>query len=66
MNRAQKLITAVRSAEEAQEIVDKARADAVQAIVDAMPLLTTEQREELRPILAGTIPAEAARVDGAA
>ena len=46
--------------------LDAMRVEAVKAIVDTMPLLTAEQREQLRPILSGTIPAEAARADGAA
>ena len=41
--------------------LDAMRAEAVRAIVDTWPALTTEQREQLRPILAGTIPADTAR-----
>jgi Spy/CpxP family protein refolding chaperone len=63
---AQKLLTGVAQAEEAERIVDKARERAVKAIVDAAPLLTAEQREQLRPILAGTIPADVIRADSTA
>jgi len=56
-----KLATADRQSEHAAEAARVARAEAVKAIAAAMPLLTTEQREQLRPILAGTIPADTAR-----
>lgn len=63
---AQQLVTGVAQAEEAQRIVDKARERAVRAIVDTWPELTAEQRETLRPILAGTLPADTDRADSTA
>jgi hypothetical protein len=56
---AQQLATADRRSEEAEQAVRLARDEAVRAIVDAAPLLTAEQREQLRPILAGSIEATA-------
>ena len=57
----QQLQTADRKAGKAQAILDAARAEAIKAIVDGLPLFTAEQREQLRPILAGTLPAELAQ-----
>ena len=54
----QTAMTADRKSREATDALDAARAEAVRAIVDLAPLFTTEQREALRPILAGTIPAD--------
>jgi hypothetical protein len=62
----QQLATATRKAEDAARIADMARQEAIRAIVDAAPLLTAEQREQLRPILAGTIPADTGRADSPA
>jgi hypothetical protein len=59
----QTAMTADRKSIEFREAFDTARADAVKAIVDLAPHLTAEQREQLRPILAGTIPADTARAD---
>lgn len=39
------------------EVLTEAQKRAIHAMVDAAPLLTAEQREQLRPILAGTLPA---------
>lgn len=52
-----RLATAVRKRDEITPIIDAARLDVARAIAAAAPLLTAEQREMLRPILAGTIPA---------
>jgi hypothetical protein len=38
-----------------------ARAEHIKRVVDAAPPLTDAQREQLRPLLAGTIPAEPGR-----
>ena len=54
---AQRLATADRQSEEADEALRVAQDEAVKAFVAAAPLLTSEQHEKLRPILAGTIPA---------
>ncbi len=62
----QTALTADRHSREATKALDGARAEAVRAIVDLAPLLTTEQREQLRPILAGTIPADTNRASSTA
>lgn len=38
-----------------QVYLDAMRAEAVRAMADAIPLLTAEQREALRPLLAGSL-----------
>ena len=58
--------TAAGQTQVAREALDMARAEAVLAIVDLAPQLTPEQREQLRPLLSGTLPADAARADTAA
>jgi len=55
-----------RGADDAQATLDAARERVVKGIVDAAPLPTPEQRETLRPILAGTLPADAGRADSTA
>lgn len=62
----QQLYTAHRKVGDAKAVLDAARERAIRSIVDTFPILTAEQRERLRPMLAGTIPAEPARADGAA
>jgi protein-disulfide isomerase-like protein with CxxC motif len=47
--------TTARRAEEAEEAAATARAEAVRAMAAAIPLLTAEQRETLRPILSGSL-----------
>lgn len=49
-----------------QVYLDAMRAEAIRAIVDTMPLLTAEQREQLRPILSGSIPADSGHADSTA
>jgi hypothetical protein len=51
----QTAMTAGRKGRENTEVFDVAREEAIRAIVDLAPLLTAEQRETLRPILAGTL-----------
>lgn len=53
----QQLATAQRQHEHTGAIIDSARAEVIRAIVDVAPLLTDEQRAQLRPLLAGTLPA---------
>jgi hypothetical protein len=53
------LATGSRQNEQAEAHINAMRAEAVKAIVDVAPLLTAEQREQLRPILVGSIPAQA-------
>lgn len=60
------LATASGQHEHAASMLDVTRAEAVRAIADALPLLTAEQREQLRPILSGSVPAELAQAEGAA
>lgn len=59
----QMLAKGARQQEEAGEALRIARAEAVRAIVNAAPLLTAEQRRQLRPVLAGTTPAKGTRTD---
>lgn len=60
------LATAARQEEQAAEVADVTRIEAVRAMAAAIPLLTAEQREQLRPILAGSIPADTIRADSPA
>jgi hypothetical protein len=48
----QQLHTADRQAAAAAAIADRARADVVEAIIDVAPLLTPQDREQLRGALA--------------
>jgi len=63
---AQRLATADGQSEHAADVLNVTRAEAVRAIAAAMPLLTAEQREQLRPILSGSIPADTSRADSTA
>lgn len=49
---AQRLHAADRKAAEAAEVVQRACADAVEAVIELAPLLAAEQREQLRGALA--------------
>ena len=53
-----RVATKQRNLAEAAAAEAQARALLAEEIASAAPLLTAEQREALRPILAGTIPAE--------
>jgi hypothetical protein len=58
-----KSLIAVRTAEQAAQAEARARAELAESIAAAAPLLTAEQREQLRPILAGSIPTQADHAD---
>jgi|HubBroStandDraft_6_1064221.scaffolds.fasta_scaffold1002914_1 hypothetical protein len=62
----QTAMTAGRKSHEIAEVFDVAREEAIRAIVDLAPLLTADQREQLRPILAGSLPVDVGRADSAA
>lgn len=61
-----KAVTATAQSDHAAEAAAVARAEAANVIAATMPLLTGEQREQLRPLLAGTIPARTLRADSSA
>lgn len=52
----QRQATADRQSDEAARALQVAQDEAVKALVATWPMFTAEQREQLRPILAGTIP----------
>jgi len=49
------LARAAQDNRDTQVYLNAMRAEAVKAIVDTWPALTAEQREQLRPILAGSL-----------
>ena len=51
-------LTKDRKSREAAELAAEAQAELAAEMVATWPLLTAAQREQLRPILSGSIPAE--------